>query len=200
MNESCPTYNCRTIFDHRQWIMSHRCMSHVPYMNQSCPIYECFMSHIWISHVLCPTYFCRSIFDHSQKSRATEMYEACPTYEYVGTNRVWITRHDWFTCMSHVFEMYVSSYMYESCFLTCISHVSCVNPSRLATHIPLPIHIRSLSTRTSRFCHVTPSVLCVTWVIHIWDITHLYVGRDSFISGTWLIRAWDVTQSYVGCD
>jgi len=34
----------------------------------------------------------------------------------------------------------------------------------------------------------------------MWDMTHSYVGHDSFICGTWLIRMWDMTHSYVGHD
>jgi len=47
------------------------------------------------------------------------------------------------------------------------------------------------------------SFICGTW--HMWDMTDLYVGHasficghDSFICGTWIIDMWDMTHLYVG--
>jgi len=51
--------------------------------------------------------------------------------------------------------------------------------------------------------------LRVTWPIHMWDMTHLYVRHDSsicdarldsFIRTTWLIHTRDMTHSYVWRD
>jgi len=39
------------------------------------------------------------------------------------------------------------------------------------------------------------SVIYMTWLIHMWDMTHSYVRHDSFICGTWLIHLWDMTRS-----
>jgi len=44
------------------------------------------------------------------------------------------------------------------------------------------------------------SFICVTWLIHMCDVTHSYVWRDSFICVTWLIHICDVTHSYVWRD
>jgi len=41
------------------------------------------------------------------------------------------------------------------------------------------------------------SFICVTWHIRMCDMTHLYVWRDSFIRMTWPIRICDMTHSYV---
>ena len=47
------------------------------------------------------------------------------------------------------------------------------------------------------------SFICVTWLIHVaWpihmcDMTHSYVWHDSFICVTWLIHMCDMTHSYV---
>jgi len=38
------------------------------------------------------------------------------------------------------------------------------------------------------------SFICGTWLIHMWDMTHSYVGHDSLICGTWLIHMWDMTR------
>jgi len=42
--------------------------------------------------------------------------------------------------------------------------------------------------------------ICVTWLIHMWDMTHWYVWHDSFICVTWLIHMWNMTHSYVWHD
>jgi len=42
--------------------------------------------------------------------------------------------------------------------------------------------------------------VCVTWLIHMWDMTHSYVWRDSFICVTRLIHMCDATHSYVWHD
>jgi len=47
------------------------------------------------------------------------------------------------------------------------------------------------------------SFMCVTWLIHMCDMTHSYVWHDSFICVTWLIHTWhdscirDMTRVYV---
>jgi len=47
-------------------------------------------------------------------------------------------------------------------------------------------------------CH--DSFICVTWLIHICDMTHSYVQHDSFICVTWLIHMCAMTHSYVWHD
>ena len=42
--------------------------------------------------------------------------------------------------------------------------------------------------------------ICVTWLIHMCDVTHSYVWRDWFICLTWLIHMCDMTDSYVWHD
>ena len=44
------------------------------------------------------------------------------------------------------------------------------------------------------------SFICVTWLIHMCDMTHSYVWHDSFIRVTWLIHMCDMTRSYVWYD
>ena len=41
---------------------------------------------------------------------------------------------------------------------------------------------------------------CGTWLIYMWDMTHLCVGHDPFICGTWLIRAMDRAVLYTWHD
>jgi len=42
--------------------------------------------------------------------------------------------------------------------------------------------------------------ICVTWLIHMCDVTHLHVWRDSFINETWPIHMCDMTHWYVRHD
>jgi len=44
------------------------------------------------------------------------------------------------------------------------------------------------------------SFICVTCLIHMCEMTHLYVWLDSCICVTWLIYMWDMTHSYVWHD
>jgi len=44
------------------------------------------------------------------------------------------------------------------------------------------------------------SCICVTWLIHMCDMTHQYVWHDSFICETWLIHNCDMTHSDVWHD
>jgi len=57
--------------------------------------------------------------------------------------------------------------------------------------------------RYSEIAHVVHecvTFICVTWLIHICDMTHSYVWHDSFICVTWLIHMCDMTYSYVWHD
>ena len=49
-------------------------------------------------------------------------------------------------------------------------------------------------------CHAyvwRDSCICVTWLMHMCDVTHAYVWRDSFICVTWHIHMCDMTHSCV---
>ena len=42
--------------------------------------------------------------------------------------------------------------------------------------------------------------MCVTWLIHVCDMTHSCVWHDSFMCVTWLIHVWDMIHSCVWHD
>ena len=42
--------------------------------------------------------------------------------------------------------------------------------------------------------------MCVTWLIHVCDVTHSHEWHDSFIRVTWLIHVCEMTHSYVWHD
>jgi len=54
------------------------------------------------------------------------------------------------------------------------------------------------------YCSMLPlwcdAFTCVTWLIHMCDMTHLYVWHDSFTCEIWLIHVCDMTHSYVWYD
>ena len=50
---------------------------------------------------------------------------------------------------------------------------------------------------TDTWMHV---FMCVTWRIHIYDMTHSYMWHDSFISATRLIHTRDMAHSYMRHD
>ena len=49
-------------------------------------------------------------------------------------------------------------------------------------------------------CVWPDSFICVTWLIHMCDMTNSYVWHDSFICVTWLIHMCDMPHSYVWHD
>ena len=102
----------------------------------------------------------------------------------------WWMSHVWMSHVTHVSQMeWVMSHL---TFEWWMSHVSHMNESRL-TYEWVTSHIW--------MSHVThPSAMYIpgeddalmssgeTWLIHMWDVTHSYVRRDSFICGTWLFH------------
>jgi len=66
-----------------------------------------------------------------------------------------------------------------------------------STKKPCTMHKRALQTLRLRreywiwfAASGTPCSLCVTWLVHACDTTHLFVWHDLFMSVTWLIRVW----------
>jgi len=42
--------------------------------------------------------------------------------------------------------------------------------------------------------YMCASFICVTWLIHVCDMTHSYVRHNSFIYVTWPVHTWDKTR------
>jgi len=61
-----------------------------------------------------------------------------------------------------------------------------------------PVDSLQILPRTSYLWH--DSFICVTWRIHMCDMTHSYVWHDAFICVTWRIHTCDMTHSYVWHD
>jgi len=164
-------------------VTSHVWMSHVKHLNEWRHTYEWVTSHTWMSHV-------------------THMNESRHTYE-------WVTSHIW---MSHVPHMNESSHLMRVCeWVTHMnkSHIWMSHTYEWVTHMK-ESHTKSNSQKLDsslplvRACDMTyvwqDSFICVTWLVHMCDMTHAYVWHDSFMCLTWLVPKCDMTNSYVWHD
>ena len=71
-------------------------------------------------------------------------------------------------------------------------------------------HVHAQKEKSGRLIHMRDmshssvqrdaSFICVTWRIHMCDMTHSYLWHDAFICVTWLIHMCDMTHSYVWHD
>jgi len=94
------------------------------------------------------------------------------------------------------------SFRYDDVIHTCETWLICVwqdlcvcDMTRLfatADHVCATAHEVSVNSYVR-----LDSFICVTWLIHMCDVTHSYVRRDLFICETWFIHMRDVTHSYV---
>jgi len=194
INGSCSTYEC---------VMLHILMAHVPHMNESCPTYEWVTLHIWMSHVphmnvLCHTY--GWVMSHIWMSHVTHINESCHTYEcvmsqiYVRRARVPHTNQSYLThdrrtrsncvvyhCKGHVTEGHVT-HTNVSChtcecvmFPVWMRHGTHMNESCLTQN------------RTTHSICAGPHLVWRTLPLHMWDMSHSYVGHDVTICVTCLI-------------
>ena len=160
-------------------------------------------------------------------------YELCHTHMSYVTH-IWVMSHTYELCHTHMSETFHThmnasshTHMNES-FHThkwVMSHTSRTSIRLLiftpAQHGSTHAHIRRIAVFWRHFLEIPH---CVTWLIHVWDMTHICAGRDSFICGTsslmcvttslrfyfvghgsfmgatWLIHGWDMTHSWVGHD
>jgi len=91
---SCHTYSAP--WHHMcEWVMSHRWMSHVIFVNESCHTDEWVTSHVWMSHVTQMNescHMCEWVMSHRWMSHVIRVNESCHTDE-------WVMSYVW---MSHV--------------------------------------------------------------------------------------------------
>ena len=94
--------------------------------------------------------------------------------------------------MSHVWMSHVT-HMNESC-RTSEGVMSHITQSHSANDTYLSYDIWQV------ICHRLwhDLFICVTWLIHMCDMSRSYVWHDSFICVTWLIHMSDMTHSYLG--
>jgi len=169
--------------------------TNVTHMDESCYTYEWVMSHTWMSHVTHMNESCHThawVMSHIWTGHVTHMNESCHTYE-------WVMWHIWMSDVTHVNEL---CHTYE----WVMSHVPVGRGSkrqRVQEHTCLP---RTLVVQ-HLLCMRHDAFIRVTWVIHMCDMTHLYVWHtQSYIrllkmpvaplmGATWRIHACDMTHS-----
>ena len=114
--------------------------------------------------------------------------------------RLFISIHVWHDSCTHMLneETYVTplhpcsrSYTWDSLFVVHVWHDSSIHMFNGETqlHPCTHAHIHMCDTLCDSF-------MCVTWLIHVCDMTHSYVWHDSFICVTWLIHMRDTLCSF----
>jgi len=95
---------------------------------------------------------------------------------------------DYFLCtwlISHSLRMciYICIYIWYTCVHVCIYKY---------------VHLDDFTCLVNlRSIVCNDSFICVTWLIHMCDMTHSYVCHDSFMCVQWLIHMCAMTHSYV---
>jgi len=204
MNESCHTH---------EWVTSHMWMRHVTLMNEARHTHEWGMSHTWMRHV---THMNEACHTHMNKEIGVLHICFCPvihTFNMTCQNNLCDTP----TFNTHIHYTFNIIHVEHEIHLTW-QHIRIAHIHDMATHshcthsvhIQYSIQCVAMSSELSRHayewgiphtnmdeaCHSMwcPSVICVTWLIHMRDIIHSYVWHDSFVYGTWLIHMCDMTQ------
>ena len=156
-------------------------------------IYECVKLRIWtgfVAHTYEMSYVTYGWVAKASSSRATascwsrmshiaHMNEWCRTYK-------WVMSHIWKSRVAHI---------NESC---------CTIAGRAAAewqaHGAITRHENGATKRLARLDTGGSSFICVTWLIHMCDMTHSHVWHGAFICVTWLIHMCDMMNSYVWHD
>jgi len=181
---------CHTWMSHVtcEWVMSH--------MNESC--------HVWMSHV---TY--DWIMSHMNESCCvcTRLFQTKGDMADLYVIRLNNLRHDSFVCdMTYSYVLWLI-YMWHDSFVCDMTH-SCVPWLIHMWHASFICDMTHYHTRLyqTRFYHSYELFVRVTWLILVWDMTHLCVGHDSFgvhdgIKLDYLMRhihTYDMTDLFVG--
>jgi len=119
-----------------------------------------------------------------------------------------ITYIRWLCHMTHSYMYALRDMTYSFTYIWCMCHMTYSHT--YAVCVTWLIHVCEMADS-----YVTLAVGDVffyddsvthTWAvyakrfIHMWDVTHLYVRRDSLICATWLIDIWNMTHWYVRHD
>jgi len=101
------------------------------------------------------------------------------------TNK-WVMPHIWLSRDTHMNQAcHANEWDMSRIWMSDMTH----------SNTPSPQWSSHVSPWDSAYSHVRhDSFICVTWLIHMRDMTRLYVYRDSFICVSWLIYLCDGTQ------
>jgi len=218
--------------------MTHSYVWPDPFICVTWRIHMCDITHtyVWHDSFICVTWLIRmcdmtrSYVWHDSFIRVTWLIHMCDiTHTYV-----W---HDSFICVTwliHMCDVTRSYVWHDSCtrHVTCMSVQLCSNDDQVCVSqveilvefefVPRNVSFaRDLVTEQHakrkkeitwliHVCDISHSdvwrdsfiyvIICVTWLIHTCDMTHSYVWHDSFICVTWLIHMCDMTHSYMWHD
>ena len=159
------------------------------------------MTHLWralhcryVWHIKCVTY--------DYYTYTTRTYSLCTNNDHKKSchSHMWPHTYLWPALHSHMSsQMWRAPHYHTPHSCVCVTH-SRVTPIAWSwlnlTCVTWLIHMCDMTH--SYVWH--DSFIFVTWLIHICDMTHLYVWPDSFIRVTWLIHTCDMTYSYLRHD
>ena len=196
MNESCHTH---------EWVVSHTWMSRATHMNESCHTHEYVMSETgmgWLrlvgsfkSHVSFAEYslFYRALLQkrpiiwRSLLIVATPYFAQSRVKSHIGMSHVTRMNESWLLIHAERFIIHAYTHtcgvnqVVRNSIFNGLHHGICVCEGGRGT-----IQVwRRLSYVYSYVRH--DSFMCVAWLIHMCDMTHLDVWHDSFRCVTWLI-------------
>jgi len=170
LHESVTTHVTRTNDSHirrandschtYKWPMSHIPMTHVTRTNDSCHIYK--MTHVTHTKDSCHTY--KWFMSHIPMTHVTHTKDSCHTYK-------WFMSH---IPMTHVTHTKDSCHTYKW-FMSrsALSPPMCTRYDLRVKHLALD-----------------ESVLSVTWVVCMCDMSRWYVLHESFVCVTWVCVTW----------
>jgi len=131
-------------------------------------------TYVWHDSFVFGTWFVYKRCENTHK--ATYLEESCPTYEWV-TSHIYVSHVSY---MNHIWRKVEAGWV--SVTHSCKSHELLIFQTWF-------LYKRRENTHKSHIPSVVKSWLNESLsLIHIWDMTHIYVGRDSFICGTWLVH------------
>jgi len=107
-----------------------------------------------------------------------------------------VMSHIWMNHVPHVNESFPTCEWAMSCrhrhWLSCPTY-ECVMSHTWTSHV-LCLWMSDVSYPT--YAAIANGDACRTCRIYMWDMTHSYLGHDSFRCAKWLIHAWDMTHLF----
>jgi len=152
-------------------------------------------------------HICRSLFIYVRHAyHVTRVNEACSCLYLTPMWRdcMWVeslvhTRDMTSLCVTWLIRMtcpvdMTGVYVWQNSF-TCVTWLN--------DTLSRPVHVQDMTRKHNSYADMTYahiSCMCVTWLIHVCDMTHSCVWQDSFMCVTWLIHVCDMTHSCVWHD
>jgi len=213
INNSCFIYD-RVIpsIIHRQtscrtdrWVMSRGRMRHVfrdSYINASFTSYSCvwdMRSHVSHTNLSCLTH--ELVMSHTRTCHVSHTNLSCLTHELVMSH---VSREN-APCVSCFTHKWVMSHIHGYSIHIHISQENAPCVSCFTYKWVITFNLSFDQTGTTYWFNTTNDTspgVCVTWPLHMWDVTHSHLRRHpftfetlTFIGEIWPIHMWDMTPS-----